>query len=191
MDIQTEHMKLRCYFISAMFSMSLYTWYNYSLFDPIDNSFMTPYYQNCLFFLFYLGWDTYHMITNPILFRTDLMIHHTLSSFTYISFFHICPLQMSNCLILECISLMNYVWRNNPQLLNLYRTVCILCVRLPLWSWIWIYYFPNYILTHYILILSPNHYVYLSITSKIMIFFTIYDLFLLHKLYNPKKSNNK
>ncbi len=39
MDIQTEHMKKRCYFISAMCGMSLYSWYNYSLFDPINNSF--------------------------------------------------------------------------------------------------------------------------------------------------------
>ncbi len=29
MDIQMEHMKHRCYFITAMCSMSLYNWYNY------------------------------------------------------------------------------------------------------------------------------------------------------------------
>jgi len=187
MDIQTEHMKKRCYFISAMCGMSLYSWYNYSLFDPINNSFITPYYQSCLLMLFYLGWDTYHMITKPILFRTDLMIHHTLASFTYITFSHICSLQMSNILIMECISLMNYSWRNNPKLLKLYRTVCILCIRLPLWIWIWIYYFPKYILTHYKIILLPNHYVCLLIVNKIMIFFYIYDMFILWKLYKPIK----
>ncbi len=88
--------------------MSLYSWYNYSLFDPIDNIFITPYYQSCWLMLFYLGWDTYHMITKPILFRTDLMMHHALASFTYITFSHICSLQMGNILIMECISLVNY-----------------------------------------------------------------------------------
>ncbi len=68
----TEHMKRRCYFISEMCGMSLYSWYNYSLFDPLNNSFFTPYYQNCLLMMFYLGWDTYHMINKHILFRTDL-----------------------------------------------------------------------------------------------------------------------
>ena len=55
MDIQTVHMKHRCGFIATICSLSLYNWYNYSLFGPIDNSFFTPYYQNCLFVLFYLG----------------------------------------------------------------------------------------------------------------------------------------
>ncbi len=68
MDNQTVHMKQRCYFIAAMCGMSLYSWYNYSLFEPINNSFMTPYYQNCLLMLFYLGWDTYHMTINRFLF---------------------------------------------------------------------------------------------------------------------------
>jgi hypothetical protein len=86
MDIQTEHMKYRCYFISVMCGMSLYNWYNYSLFDPIDNSFFTPYYQNCILMLFYLGWDTYHMIRTPILFRTDLMIHHCVTAIGGVSY---------------------------------------------------------------------------------------------------------
>lgn len=59
MDIQTEHMKHRCYFISAMCGISLYGGYNYSLFDPINNSFFTLYYQNCLLMLFSLGYISY------------------------------------------------------------------------------------------------------------------------------------
>ena len=101
MDIQTEHMKHRCYFISAMCGMSLYSWYNYSLFDPINNSFFTPYYQTCLFMLFYLGWDTYHMITKPVLYRTDLMIHHLVSFITYWFSINYGALQLSNILIME------------------------------------------------------------------------------------------
>ena len=143
MDIQTVHMKQKCYFISAMCGMSLYSWYNYSLFDPIDNSFFTPYYQNGLLFCFYLGWDTYHMITIPVLFRTDLMIHHSVCFVCYVSYINNTPLQMSHYLSMECISLMNYVWRNNPQLLKLYRTLCILCVRVPLITWCFLYYNPT------------------------------------------------
>ena len=128
MDIQTEHMRLRCCFISAMCGLSLYSWCNYSLFDPINNSCLTPYYLNGLLFLFYLAWDTYHMTLSSnkhILYRTDLIIHHTMSFIITASSINNNALLMSNYMILECISLMNYVWRNNPYLLKMYRTFCI------------------------------------------------------------------
>jgi len=188
MDIQTEHMKMRCYFISAMCSMSLYSWYNYSLFDPINNSFFTPYYQNCLLMLFYLGWDTYHMITKPILFRTDLMIHHSVTTVIYLSYINQISLMGSNVLIMECISLMNYCWRNNPQTLKLYRTLCILCVRIPLSLWLWLYYTPNIVIPYYKqLQLHHIHYSYLSALSNSWIMYIIYDMFILWKLYKPPK----
>ena len=141
--------------------------------------------------LFYLGWDTYHMITKTILYRPDLIIHHYLASFTYISLITICPLQMSHLLTMECISLMNYIWRNNPEVLKLYRTLCILCVRIPLWGWMWYYYFPSYILTHIEFIVSPNYYMYLSVLRKIFVFFLLYDLNILWKLYKPRKLKDK
>ena len=147
MDIQIEHMKQRCYFISAMCGMSLYSWYNYSLFDPIDNSFLTPYYHNGLLFLFYLGQDTYHMITKPVLFRTELMIHDTMSVIITLFSINNNTLQMSNYMILECISLMNYVWRNNPYLLKVYRTICICVIRTPMT--VWFYYYSPIIMYPY------------------------------------------
>jgi hypothetical protein len=176
-----EHMKKRCYFISVMCSMSLYSWYNYSLFDPIDNSFFTPYYQNCLLMLFYLGWDTYHMISNPLLFRKDLLIHHFITSIVYLSYINNTSLQMSNVLIMECISLMNYIWKNNPQLLKLYRTICIFCVRIPLSLWFWLYYNPNFQYPY--LKLTTNHYLYLSTLGNVYLFFIVYDMFILWKMY--------
>jgi hypothetical protein len=187
MDVQVQHMNQRLYFIQTMFCMSLYNWYSYSLFDTINNGFLMPYSQNCILMLVYLGWDTYHMITKPTLFRTDLMIHHLLALSTYIIFTPICSLQMSHLLTMECISLMNSIWRNNPRLLKIYRTVCILFVRIPLWSWTWIYYFPTYVLPHYRLSLSHNLSVYFSIVGKIMLFINLYDLLLLWKLYKPSK----
>ncbi len=187
MDIQTVHMKNRCYFISVMCGMSLYSWYNYSLFDPINNSFFTPYYQNCLLMLVYLGWDTYHMITNPILFRTDLMIHHSITAFAGVSYINNISLQFSNVMIMECISLMNYVWRNNPQLLNLYRTLCIFCIRIPLILWLWLYYNPNITFPYLKQTRTYHHYIYLFVLFNQYWFFIIYDIFILWKLYKSKK----
>ncbi len=187
MDIQTEHMKQRCYFISVLCGTSLYTWYNYSLFDPIDNSFFTPYYQNCMLMLFYLGWDTYHMTITPILFRTDLMIHHSITAVVYLSCINNTPLQVSNVLIFECISLMNYIWRNNLQLLKLYRTLCIFCIRIPLSLWMLLYYNPNITLPYWKRTLPYNHYLYLSKLINVYLFFVVYDMLILWKLYRPIK----
>ena len=139
-------MRKRCYFISIMCSISLYTWYSYSLFTPVENSVFTPYYQNSLLMIFYLCWDTYHMTLSSnksILFRKDLLIHHIVSLIVYLSCINITALQMSNVLIMECISLMNYVWRKHNKWLNLYRTACIFLIRIPLSLWFWLYYNPE------------------------------------------------
>jgi hypothetical protein len=187
MDIQTEHMKYRCYFISVMCGMSLYNWYNYSLFDPMDNSFFTPYYQNCILMLFYLGWDTYHMIRTPILFRTDLMIHHCVTAIGGVSYINNITLQMNNVIIMECISLMNYTWRNKLGLLKLYRTLCIFCVRMPLSLWMWFYYNPNVTFPYLQQTRTYPHYIYLFVLLNQYWFFIVYDIFILWKLYKPKK----
>ena len=187
MDIQTVHMKHRCYFISAMCGMSLYCWCCFSLFDPINNSFFTPYYQNCLLMLFYLGWDTYHMITAPILFRTDLMIHHSVCFILYVSYLNNATLQMSHYLSMECISLMNYVWRNNPSTLRLYRALCILLVRIPLVTWCFLYYNPRYFAPVIKNNVSISLFYWLYILEKLHAFFIIYDMFVLWKLYKQSK----
>ncbi len=186
MDTPTEHMKQRCYFISAMCGISLYGWLNYSLFDPINNSFFTPYYQNGLLFLFYLCWDIYHMVTTPILFRTDLLIHHTISGVITANSINNNTLQMSNYMILECISVMNYVWRNNPKLLKLYRTLCILCVRTPLVLYFY-YYSPIIMYPYWEDNLTYNYCLFLKLTfNSSTIFFLFYDMFILWKLYKHK-----
>ena len=172
-------MKHRCYFISVMCGMSLYSWYNYSLFDPINNSFFTPYYQNCLLLLFYLGWDTYHMITKPILFRTDLMIHHSITAFGGVSYINNISLQLSNVTIMECISLMNYIWRNNPQVLKLYRTICIFCISIPLSLWMWFYYNPTIAKPYWIITIPHTHYYFLNlIITNVYFFILSYDVFI-------------
>jgi hypothetical protein len=193
--IQSEHIKKRCYFIYAMCTMSLYSWYNYSVFDLDPNSansnihFFTPYYQNCLLMLFYLGWDTYHMTLSKhrkILYRKDLVIHHFFATISYVSFINITPLQLSNSLIMECISAMNSVLKNNARLLKLYRTFCIFFVRMPLSLWYCLYYIP-----YYKKIMFPNNnsndIFKVILSTTLFIFFIFYDVFILRKLYKPNK----
>ena len=142
LDVQNKHMKHRCYFIYTLCSLSLYTWYNWyngSLVDIVhedhDNNYnpgrfhlLTPQYLNCLLIGFYLSWDTYHMTLSSnrrILFRTDLVIHHVSMLITLLNYINYIPLEISKTIIMECISFMNYAWRDNKKILNLYRTLCI------------------------------------------------------------------
>ena len=187
MDIQMRHMKHRCYFISTMCSLSLYCWFNYSLFEPVNNDFFTPYYQNCILMLVYLSWDTYHMVTKQVLYRTDLMIHHFITLIVYVSGINYATLQISNVLIMECISLMNYTWRNSPLLLKLYRTLCIFGIRIPLSLWFWLYYNPYIADPHLKKTQSYTLYLFLSTIYNVYFFFILYDVFILWKLYQPKK----
>ena len=190
LTISDEHMRKRCLFMSALCGMSMYGWYNYSLFVPISNNVYTSYYQNCLFMLFYLGWDTYHMTVGPnkrVLFRTDLMIHHSICLVIFSSYINHTPLQMSNYTIMECISLMNYTWRNNPRLLNMYRILCIGLLRIPLISWHLVYYNPQISLPFLRDKLPTYHYNYLYYLEKFQWFFIIYDMFILCKIYKQLK----
>ncbi len=189
-SIRNEHMKKRCYFINTMCCMSLYSWYNYSLFDPIVNGFFTPYFQTGLLFFIYLCWDTYHMSLSKnksILYRNDLIIHHIVCFFTLYNIISINNLQMNNFIIAECISSMNYIWRNNPKLLKIYRTLCILLVRMPLSFYFWLYYNPKILLPLLKLTETQSRYQYLSALGNMYLFFIIYDIFLLWKIYKPNK----
>ncbi len=183
-------MRNRCYFITTMCGISLYTWYNYSLFEPLSNDVSMPYTQNALLMLVYLVWDTYSMLSSSVLFRTDLMIHHCVCLVVFSSYIHSTPLQMSNYLLMESISMMNYLWRNNPTLLKVYRTFCILCIRIPMISWFMFYYNPNIGLPYLKSIYSPLIYRYLCLLERFHWFFIIYDLYILYKLYKPSKKRD-
>ncbi len=187
MDQRTEHMKNRCYFIAAMCGASLYSWINYSLFDPIIVDVFSPPYQNCLLMLFYLSWDTYKMLSNPLLFRNDLMIHHCVTFVVYVSYINYIPLQMSHLLIMESISLMNYVWRDNIKLLTFYRTCMILCIRMPLSLWFWLYYNKLYMFPYFRNTVSLHvHCIYLTTLMNMPVFFIFYDVYILWQIYKPK-----
>ena len=193
LDVQNKHMKYRCYFISTLCSLSLYTWYNWyngSLVDTIHDDKITttnynnrfhrvaPQHLNCLLMAFYLCWDMYHMTLSSnrrILFRTDLIIHHVVTLSTVLNYINHIPLEISNTIIMECISLMNYAWRDNKKRLNLYRTFCILFVRMPLSFFFTLYKSNNIVRFPYTQI---NGYW----------FFILYDAFILWKIYKPKKN---
>ncbi len=189
MDIRDEHMKMRCYFMWAMCCMSLYNWYAYSLFEPINNDILKPYYLNCALFIYYLFWDSYKMLLSSdrkILYRTDLMIHHCISLFTYISLINYTSLQVSHVLVMECISLLNYVLRNRPKTLAYYRLFCIFIVRIPMCV-----YMLNYNWYH-IMFYAPTMELYYQHQpyENIYFLFLAYDACLLkqlHKILTMKK----
>jgi len=187
--IRNEHMKTRCYFISLMCSMSLYTWYNYSLYDPIVNNYFTIYYQNSLFFMFYLVWDIYYMTLSNhkmYLYRNDLVIHHIISFIIYLNCINKISLLMSNVLIMELISLMNYCWKDNPIKLNVYRIMCILLIRMPLSFWLWLYYNPILIFHFFKITKTHPQYMYALTLGNTPVFFICYDIYILWKIYKLK-----
>jgi hypothetical protein len=184
--MQNNHMENRCYFIFIMCSLSLYNWYNYSLYGPFNNNILMPYYQNCLLMIFYLCWDIFKMITNKILYRTDLMIHHIITLIIFLSCINYISLQLSNMLIMECISLMNYILRKHPNILKIYRTLCIILIRIPLILWSWLFYNPSIVYPYLKIVCSHYHYLYLITQLNILFFFIVYDFFILYKLWGEK-----
>lgn len=186
-----QHMKHRSYCIAAMCGLSLYSWQVYSLFDPITNTFFTPFYQNGLFFLLYLAWDTYAMTLSTnrrLLYRKELIIHHIVSFIITASCINNNSLQMSHYMIIECISLMNHLWRHRPYLLKAYRTFCICVIRTPLSLWFWYYYNPTYLYPHLESTLTHGHFLYMRVMNSIVLFFVFYDAFILWKLYAPQRN---
>ena len=178
-NIQNVHMKHRCYCLFVSCLLSLHTWYIYPSFDnshvtsylKIDsNSYLKLYHKNCFLGL-YLLWDVFNMTLSKnrkILFRKDLIIHHVTSLYLLFKYINITPLEWSKFTIVECISLMNYIWRNNKNLLKIYRTCSIFFVRMPLSFWIFFNFYKSNIDFPYL---------------KSLLFIIFYDVYILWKLY--------
>jgi len=105
------------------------------------------------------------------LFRTELIVHHLVGLCAFFNYNNL-SMEWSKFTIVECISLMNYIWRSNPKLLKIYRIMCILLVRMPLSFWYIIYNNNNFVK-------SPQ--------IKLSWFVIFYDAFLLYKMYKNKK----
>jgi hypothetical protein len=121
------------------------------------------------------------------LYRTDLMIHHAVAMTVTVSCITTIPLHMSNYMIAEAISLLNYPLRNYPEWLNHYRTFIILTLRMPLTIWLAFYYAPLYEIPHLKMTLSPIHFQWMTFMNNLTYMFLLYDFFILYKIYKPKK----
>jgi hypothetical protein len=185
-NIQNVHMKHRCYYLFVSCLLSLHTWYIYPHFDisrvtsylKIDSSSYLKLYHKNYFLVLYLLWDVFNMTLSKnrkILFRKDLIIHHVVSLYVLFKYINIVPLEWSKFTIVECISLMNYIWRNNKNLLKIYRTCSIFFVRMPLSLWMCFNFYKNNIDFPYF---------------KSLFFMIFYDAYILWKLYFEKKLKN-
>jgi hypothetical protein len=175
----------RCYCLIVSCILSLHTWYNYPHLNVDNNdnvnsnSYFELYCKN-LFLRSYFIWDMYHMTLSSnrkILFRTDLLVRHVVGLYLFFKYINFIPIIWSKFTIAECISLMNYIWRDNKKLLKIYKTFSILFVRIPLFVWFF-YYFYNK---------NKNNNLFDFPYVKTFCFLMIYDAILLWKLYKPKK----
>ncbi len=182
MDIK-QHMTKRLYFLSAMCSLSVYTWTSYSVFEPMEINFWTIPYQNCLLFLFYLAWDTWSMYCNKSLFRQDLLIHHLIGSLIFGSMSFYIPVQGSMGLINECISLMNNTL--SGKWLTWYRLSCILFIRLPVCAFFTLYYIP-YRFYEFKGVLTDEEYWFVYYAHKVNYLFLLYDFYLIKTIMRKK-----
>lgn len=182
-NVHNKHMKYRCYCLFTSCILSLHTWYIYPSLFITDfnvsnnleiNSFLNLYHKN-YFLGIHILWDVCSMTLSQnrkILFRTDLMIHHATLLFLLFKYFNILPIIWSKFTIVECISVMNYIWRNNKNLLKIYRTFCILFIRIPL-SLLFFFNFYNNDINNTI------EFPYF----KSLCFMIIYDAYIIWKLY--------
>jgi hypothetical protein len=116
------------------FLLGIYNTINYDQFS--SNVYETSFSLRLVptMFLAYLGWDMYTMMSHKHLYRTDLMIHHSMCVITWITATYYNFLKSPSLMIIcECLSLMNYLLRNHIVYLNYYRILTIVCIRTPIW----------------------------------------------------------
>jgi len=188
--IRDNHMFYRCNVMFLMCGLSLYGWYNNSIFDfPLVNNIYSPYYINSCIFIAYLLWDTYKMLLSKnraILYRNDLVIHHVVNLVIYSNLqnnsIQGVYLFGSHFLLAECISVFNYVLRE-PQwsiILNYYRLGCIMFIRMPIWLLMYLYYFP-YVYSYSIYV-DYNERLVVWYLKQVALFFILYDAYLLKQI---------
>jgi hypothetical protein len=193
--IKESNLKYRCICMSIMCAISLYNWFNYSLFGPIINEISYPYYQNCLLFIFYLLWDLHQITMSPykmVLYRKDLVIHHVFSLLFVSGGISYSSLQCSHVILMECLSIMNYTWRNHKYYrhLNYYRLFCIFFIRLPICIYMMYYVNPIYFIPYYKSISYPQ-FLCAYYLNYSLYFYIFYDLFIIKQIYRNLIKNGK
>jgi hypothetical protein len=185
-DIIANHMMNRCCFLWVLFSVSLYDFFTYSFFEPFVNNFTRPYYVNCWFFMFYLGWDSYKMLLSQdrkILYRRDLLIHHLFASYLNLFSLNYVSIIGDLTMLMESISLFNFV-SCKTNTLYYYRLACIFCIRLPISCFISFYYLDYIIIPYYKPKLGWFEFHHLITTCRLIYFFILYDVYMIQKLYS-------
>ena len=192
MESADIHMKHRCMWLSVICGLSAYTWYCCPLFVLFPDVIFTPYtftpsVSNGVIFVCYLIWDTHKMLTDRRLYRSDLIIHHGIAFIISGSCTYYIPTQMSQYLVMESISLMNYTLRDLPNILKIYRTFVITCIRIPLTLWYYFVYNPYYTIPFIITTTTVNGVLWMRFIYNLCLFFIVYDIFLLYKIHKPRK----
>ncbi len=156
-------------FLLGTYNTMLYDQFSVNIYETSPTLRLLP-----VIFVSYLGWDIYVMMNYKQLFRTDLMIHHTMTITIYCFAFYYNILKISSLFMLcESISLLNYLLRNHLTYLNYYRIMTILFIRMPIWF--------GCIYVHY------NHYDDLLTTLYILFkygptLFILYDIVILYRI---------
>ena len=127
-----------------------------------------------------------------ILYRKDLVIHHTFSLLLVSGAMPYVSLQCSHVILMECLSIMNYTWRhhNYHMRLNYYRLLCIFLIRIPICFYMMYYVNPVYFIPYYKSI-SYIKFLCAYYLNYSFYFYIFYDLFLIKQIYrNLIKNGN-
>jgi len=166
-------LKHRSYFIAAMCSISLYGWCRCSLYNTAYTTECKGVYNaNCSFFILYLCWDMYKVFTRTQTLKDKLIAHHI---FSIVGIMNNFSLQTSHVMIALSMSLMDYLLKNKYIPLLIYRSSCILLIRIPLATYFMVMYNPTTV-SYYGININNTPY---------SICFMLYDTYLLYCLWNP------
>jgi len=190
-SINVTHMKYRMMWLYSIFGFGLYNCYTNSLYQPIVYNPYSLISINCYIFVTYLFWDTWKMMVDKRLFRKELLIHHSVCIYISLCLTNKTSLSGNWCFITECISLMNYYFRDpkDANYLKMYRLFCIFFIRMPIW-----FLLLNYNYYHIEKYLKPELSNFVHTQLYGIYFFIIYDLFLIHgnmKFIDTNKKNLK
>ncbi len=175
MENQVEHhtfwrtMWLWPCFLLGTYNTIIYDQFSANVYETSSTLYCLP-----IIFMTYLQWDICAMLTHPKLYRTDLLIHHSMTSIIYCIGFYKNLFKSGSILMLcESISLLNYILRNHPLYLNYYRLLTIAFIRMPIWIGCFYFHF-----SHFDDMSIIPHITFKYGTSL----FVVYDCFVIYKI---------
>ena len=171
MDDFIETWLKKCSYSKAvMCSISLYGWCRCSLYDTPSTECVVVYNTNCSLFVLFLCWDMYTFIKSTQTMNDILIVHHIFSIIGIILNF---SLQTSHTMISLSMTLMDYVLMKQYMQLALYRSLCILIIRIPLATYFMLLYNPTTI----------SYYAVNMNNAPYSICFILYDIYILYNTW--------